>query len=67
MISVMIDPQKIKAARESKGMSTRELAREAGISTETIYSVEHGKRLPSVTTLTKLARALDVEVKDFFS
>ena len=62
----MIGPQKIKRIRESKGFSTRRLAREAGISTETIYSIEHGKRLPSVTTLTKIARALGVEVKDFF-
>jgi DNA-binding XRE family transcriptional regulator len=62
----MVDPQKIKQIRESKGLSTRQLAREAGISTETVYSIEHGKRLPSVTTLTKIARALDAEVKDFF-
>ena len=66
MILGMVDPQKVKQLRESKGMSTRQLARAAGISTETIYSVEHGKRLPSVTTLTKIARALGVEVKDFF-
>jgi DNA-binding XRE family transcriptional regulator len=67
IISFMVDPQKVKQLRESKGMSTRQLAREAGISTETIYSIEHGKRQPSVTTLTKIARALGVEVKDFFS
>jgi DNA-binding XRE family transcriptional regulator len=63
----MVDPQKVKQLRESKGFSTRQLAREAGVSTETIYSIEHGKRQPSVTTLGKIARALDVEVKDFFS
>jgi len=62
----MVDPQKVRNLRESKGMSTRNLARAAGVSTETIYSIEHGKRLPSVTTLTKIARALGVEVKDFF-
>jgi transcriptional regulator with XRE-family HTH domain len=63
----MVDLQKVRQLRESRGMSTRALAREAGVSTETIYSVEHGKRLPSVTTLDKIAKALDVEVKDFFS
>lgn len=62
----MIDPQKVRQLRESKGMTTRMLAREAGISTETIYSIEHGRRQPTVTTLTKIARALGVEVKDFF-
>jgi DNA-binding XRE family transcriptional regulator len=62
----MVDPQKFRQLRESRGMSTRALARVAGVSTETIYSVEHGKRQPSVTTLGKIARALGVEVKDFF-
>lgn len=47
-------------------MSTRALSREAGISTETVYAIEHGKRQPSVRTLEKIARALGVEVKDFF-
>jgi transcriptional regulator with XRE-family HTH domain len=51
---------------EAKGMTTRSLAREAGVSTETIYSIEHSKRQPSVRTLGKIAQALDVEVKDFF-
>jgi transcriptional regulator with XRE-family HTH domain len=63
----MIDHRKVRQIRESKGMTTRSLAREAGVSTETIYSIEHGKRQPSVTTLDKIARALDVEAKDFFS
>lgn len=63
----MIDPQKFRSLRESKGMTTRMLAREAGVSTETVYAIEHGKRQPTVTTLTKIARALGVEVKDFFS
>jgi DNA-binding XRE family transcriptional regulator len=67
MIGVMIDPQKFKSMRESRGMTTRALAREAGVSTETINAIEHGRRQPTVTTLDKLARALDVEVKDFFS
>jgi putative molybdopterin biosynthesis protein len=63
----MVDPQKVRALREAKGMSTRALARKAGVSTETIYAIEHGKRQPSVTTLDKIAKALDAEVKDFFS
>jgi transcriptional regulator with XRE-family HTH domain len=53
--------------RTARRLSVRKLAEEAGVSTETIYSIEHGKRQPSVRTLGKIARALDVEVKDFFS
>jgi len=66
MILLMIDPQKFRQLRESRDMTTRGLAREAGVSTETINAIEHGRRQPTVTTLDKLARALDVEVKDFF-
>jgi transcriptional regulator with XRE-family HTH domain len=62
----MVDPQKFKQIRESRGMSTRALAREAGVSTETLNAIEHGRRQVQVRTLTKLARALGVKVKDFF-
>jgi putative transcriptional regulator len=67
MMIGMIDSRKIKELRESKGMTTRAFAREAGISTETLNAVEHGRRQPSVRTLSKIARALGVEVKDCFS
>jgi DNA-binding XRE family transcriptional regulator len=67
MILFMIDSTKIRELREARGMSTRVFAREAGISTETLYAIEHGKRQPSVTTLGKMARALGVEVKDLFA
>jgi transcriptional regulator with XRE-family HTH domain len=61
-----IDARKVRKLRESKGMSTRVLAREAGISTETLNAIEHGRRQVQVRTLAKLARALGVEVKDLF-
>ena len=61
-----VNPNRFKELRTVRGLSIRKLAEEAGVSTETIYSIEHGKRQPSVTTLSKLARALGVEVKDFF-
>jgi transcriptional regulator with XRE-family HTH domain len=61
-----VNPIKLKELREAKGLSVRGLAREAEVSTETVYSVEHGRRQPSVRTLGKIARALGVQVKDFF-
>jgi DNA-binding XRE family transcriptional regulator len=67
MMIWMIDSRKIKELRESKGMTTRVFAQKAGISTETLNAVEHGRRQTSVRTLAKIARALDVEVKDLFS
>ena len=67
MMSSMIDSRKIKELRESKGMTTRAFAREAGISTETLNAVEHGRRQPSMATLSKIAQALGVEARDLFS
>lgn len=62
----MIDKNKLKKIRESKDLSTRELARRAQISTQTVHALEHTDQQPSVRTLAKIARALGVEVKDFF-
>ena len=66
MIRRMIGPQKFRNLRASKGMTTRALAKEAGVSTETINAIEHGRRQPQVRTLDKIAKALGVEVRDFF-
>ena len=66
-LNMEINPIKLKELREAKGFSVRSLAREAGVSTETVYSLEHGRRQPTITTLSKLAGALGVEVKDFFA
>jgi transcriptional regulator with XRE-family HTH domain len=63
---VEVNPTRLRDLRQARGLSVRGLAKEAGVSTETIYSVEHGRRQPSVRTLGKIARALGVEVKDFF-
>jgi DNA-binding XRE family transcriptional regulator len=67
MFPMEINPTRLKQLREDRGYSVRGLAREAGVSTETVYSVEHGRRQPSVRTVGKLARALGVESKDLFS
>jgi DNA-binding XRE family transcriptional regulator len=61
-----VNPSKVKELRVARGMSTRGLAREAGISTETLNAIEHGRRQPSVRTLAKVAKALGAEVKDLF-
>ena len=66
MSPMEVNPTKLKELREAKGFSVRRLAREAEVSTETVYSVEHGRRQPSVRTLGKLARALGVEARDLF-
>ncbi len=62
-----IDSKKLRKLREARGLSVRGLAKEAGISTETVYSVEHGKRQPNLTTLGKLARALGANPVDLLT
>jgi transcriptional regulator with XRE-family HTH domain len=66
MFPMEINPTRLKQLREDRGYSVRGLAREAGVSPETVYSLEHGRRQPSVRTVGKLARALGVESKDLF-
>jgi transcriptional regulator with XRE-family HTH domain len=61
-----MDSQKVRDLRQAKGMTTRELAREAGISTETLNAIEHGRRQVQVRILAKVAKALGVEIKDLF-
>jgi len=50
------------AARRRAGRSQEELAALCGLHRSSIGLVEHGRRLPRVDTLMKLAGALEVEV-----
>src|SRR5215208_4803707 len=52
--------------RREKGLSQQELADLAGVGQDSISAIETGKHEPHPRTLRKLAKALDVEVADFF-
>jgi transcriptional regulator with XRE-family HTH domain len=52
----------LKRVRETKAMSQTTLAKRARLSREHIARLEAGRHAPSVTTLTKLAKALGVPV-----
>jgi transcriptional regulator with XRE-family HTH domain len=56
----------LRRLREDRRMSQQGLADVAGVSKVAINQIEGGKRSPNVTTLEKLAEALDVEVADLF-
>ncbi len=58
--------EELKRLRRSKGLTQQELANHSGVSQYTITEVETGRREPRPSTLRKLAKALDVEVADFF-
>lgn len=51
---------RIRAARENKGISQRELARQLGLGINQINRYELGLNDPSSTMLSRLAEALDV-------
>lgn len=61
---MIYDKEKIKALRLAQGMSQAALAKKAGVSQPTVSAVEHGEEHVKAETLTKLARALGVNLQD---
>ena len=59
--------QRVKELRNKLGISQEELADLAGLDRTYITSVECGKRNISIVNIEKLANALQVSLKDFFS
>ncbi len=57
--------EKIKALREQKGLSLKELADLTGFSTALLSQMENHLVSPSLGTIIKMARALSVRVGDF--
>jgi transcriptional regulator with XRE-family HTH domain len=53
--------------RERRGYSVRELAKRAGVGFVTVSRIENDRMSPTVAMLEKLARALGIDVRDFFS
>jgi|UniRef100_A0A7C4KH45 transcriptional regulator with XRE-family HTH domain len=58
--------QRLKHLREERQISMRELARRSGLSANALSMIERGLTSPSVSTLTKLAAALQVPITAFF-
>jgi transcriptional regulator with XRE-family HTH domain len=48
-------------------MTLHELAKESGVSYVTISRIENGRMSPTVALLEKLAAAMDLSLRDFFS
>jgi transcriptional regulator with XRE-family HTH domain len=58
--------KQVRRLREAKGWSQAKLAGETGMAVSGVSQIENDKRNPNAATLTKLARALEVEVGDLF-
>jgi transcriptional regulator with XRE-family HTH domain len=56
--------RRIQKVRKAKGLTQEQVADKIGTSTPWIGSIETGRALPNLQMLQKLARALQVKVKD---
>jgi transcriptional regulator with XRE-family HTH domain len=56
-----VDGAKLKELRQSQAFSVRDLAGEAGVSTDTITALEKGRRKAWPRNVRKLASALGVD------
>ncbi|MBM3812672.1 MAG: helix-turn-helix domain-containing protein [Acidimicrobiia bacterium] len=57
---------RLRECRERRGISAAALAREAGVSRQTIYAMEAGSYVPNTTVALELARALEASVEELF-
>jgi transcriptional regulator with XRE-family HTH domain len=56
---------KVHALRRERGLTLQQLAHLADVSTATVHKVERSDMVPTVTTLLKLATALDAPIRHF--
>jgi transcriptional regulator with XRE-family HTH domain len=57
---------RLRQLRQERGKSMRALARASGLSTNALSMIERGRTSPSVSTLYKIAEALEVPITAFF-
>lgn len=56
--------ERVQQIRQSEGFSVEDLAQRAGLKRPNLSRLEHGKHTPSLETLERVARALNVTVSD---
>jgi transcriptional regulator with XRE-family HTH domain len=59
--------QRLQELRAGRKLSIRALARLSGLAVNTLSLIENGKTSPSVSTLQRLAQALEVPIAEFFT
>lgn len=57
--------RRIRALREAQGLSLRDLAERAGVSSGAVQKIESGAMSPTISTLMKIARGLRCRVTEF--
>ena len=56
----------IREIREKKGLSQKKLSKLSGVSSSHIGYLENGEREPTISVLYKIAKALNVDIKELF-
>ena len=56
----------IKKIREKRGLTQEELALEAGLNRAYVGYIERGRRNPSIETVAKIAKVLEVRLDELF-
>lgn len=56
---------KLKIERARAGMTLDDLARISKIGRQTISRIENGSTIPRISTLGRIAKALDIDVEEF--
>ena len=59
--------QRLRAIRETSGLSQRALAKKAGVTNGIISMIEQNRNSPSLVTLKKILDAVPISFSDFFS
>ena len=57
---------KIRSFRQKKGISILQLSVDSGISRSHLFYIESKRTIPNLETLSKIAKAMDLKLKDFF-
>ena len=58
--------ERIRVLRSERGLTQERLAGKADLTTGFVNAVEHGRKIPSFTTIMKLARGLEVSPSELF-
>ncbi len=58
--------EKIRSFRKERNMSILTLSVESGISRSHLFYIESKQTIPSLETLSKIAHAMNLQLKDFF-
>ena len=58
--------KRVQKARKKAGLTQEKLAETVKLSTKYIQFIESGKRTPSLKTVYKIGRALNIKVQDLF-